>query len=88
MPMFVCDLCGCGENTALGHFWGRESDYFGPELKGKALCSECMPDTFSDGSKNEDGGKWHGRFEKQPALPNLIEAGRYINRTKTGQKIV
>lgn len=36
MPVFVCDNCGCLENTALSNFWGR--------TKGEpALCSECDP---------------------------------------------
>jgi hypothetical protein len=65
MSLFVCDLCGHVDNTALGHYWGKNFDSFGPELKGKALCSECMPDTYSDGSPNEDGGKWHGKFPKK-----------------------
>lgn len=65
MSLFVCDLCGCVDNTALGHFWGRNSDMFADKsLKGKALCSECSPAEFKDGSKHEDGGKWHGRFPK------------------------
>lgn len=50
--MFVCDQCGCVENTALGHYWGRNVEALGGD--GRALCSEC-----SD-------GKWHGRFEKVP----------------------
>jgi hypothetical protein len=64
MSVFVCDLCGCVENTALGHYWGKDFNSFGPELKGKALCSECMPATYRDGSRNEDGGKWHGKWPK------------------------
>jgi hypothetical protein len=65
MGLFVCDICECVENTALGHYWGKDSAYFeDKKLKGKALCSECSPDKFSDGSSNEDGGKWHGKFLK------------------------
>jgi hypothetical protein len=62
--LFVCDLCGCVENTALGHFWGRDFNSFGPELAGKVLCSECSPSFYIDGGANEDGGKWHGEFPK------------------------
>lgn len=53
------------ENTATGHFWGRSNDFFGEELKGKALCSECTPTKYQDGSPNPRGGKWHGKFEKR-----------------------
>lgn len=80
MPLFICDKCNCVENTALGHFWGRDMELFGPELQKKALCSECMPDTYSDGSKNEDGGKWHGRFPKRQPTALEIQEGKFINR--------
>lgn len=36
MSLFVCEDCGCIENTALSNFWRRG--------KGKALCSECDPE--------------------------------------------
>jgi hypothetical protein len=35
MSLFVCDECGCVENTALSLFWVRED--------GPALCSHCDP---------------------------------------------
>lgn len=36
MGAFVCDSCGCLENTALSNYWIRK--------KGSpALCSECDP---------------------------------------------
>jgi hypothetical protein len=49
MSLFVCDDCGCVENTALagpGGYWGRT------RLDGKARCSACNPKV----------GKWHGHF--------------------------
>lgn len=36
MSLFVCDGCGCVENTALGKYWTRKIDG-----DGRALCSEC-----------------------------------------------
>lgn len=66
MPLFVCDTCDCVENTALGSFWSKHKHmrFFGI-ADGTALCSECAPDTYLDGSKNSKGGKWHNRFIKK-----------------------
>ena len=36
MPLFICDQCGCIENTALSMFWCKDSDH--------PLCSECDAD--------------------------------------------
>lgn len=72
MPLFVCDKCKAIENTATGHYWGKDQDYFGNSLLGMALCSECTPDKFAAGEPNEDGGKWHGHFPKDTATPELI----------------
>lgn len=82
MPLFICDRCQAIENTAVGHYWGaRELGDGKPprrwwaddDLLGKALCSECTPTEFYDGSKCDKGGKWHGRFPKETATPELIE---------------
>lgn len=35
------------------------------EDRGKALCCECSPKFYADGSINEDAGKWHNRFPKK-----------------------
>jgi hypothetical protein len=84
MSLFVCDKCGCVDNTATGHYWCKDMDMFeDPTLKGLALCSECAPDKFSDGSSSELG-KWHSKFEKK-----LWKDWRYcevINRNKGDKK--
>ena len=50
MPIFMCEQCGCIENTACSGYWSRK------ECEDKrALCSECDPNI----------GKWHGMFERQ-----------------------
>lgn len=36
MPIFLCDDCGCVENTACCFFWHYTKT-------GKKLCSECDP---------------------------------------------
>lgn len=65
MSLFVCEKCGCIENTALGFFWGRRVVTFKDSyLDGMALCSECAPAEFSDGTKSRYG-KWHGKFTKE-----------------------
>jgi hypothetical protein len=64
MPLFVCENCGVIENTALGHYWSRKAVKVSKlELQGKALCSECCPETFIDGSPTGKG-KWHDKFPK------------------------
>jgi len=37
MGAFVCDKCGCLENTALSNYWVREEG-------SPALCSACDPE--------------------------------------------
>ena len=65
MPLFVCEKCGCVENTALGFYWSRNRVKCKDEsLNGKALCSECAPQYYEDGSKSDFDGQWHGKFEK------------------------
>ncbi len=60
MPLFRCEKCGCIENTALGHYWG-DTEF------SKALCSECEPPFYPDGSVNKSGSKWHNKFPKEQA---------------------
>jgi hypothetical protein len=36
VSLFVCDNCGCVENTAISLYWVRD-------VGEKALCSECDP---------------------------------------------
>ena len=77
MPLFRCEKCGCIENTALGHFWSRSiQDFKGTEFE-KALCSECTPSFYPDGSKTKNGGKWHGHFPKEQATE--IDKGKLAN---------
>lgn len=70
MSMFQCQVCGCAENTALtacGHA-GLNDDCMDwsehPERRGKALCSACAPGKHSDGTECDDGGQWHGQFDR------------------------
>lgn len=65
MGLFVCDKCGCIENTALGFYWGRYLiKWKDSNLNGLALCSECAPSYYSDGGKT-NYGKWHGKFPRK-----------------------
>lgn len=66
MPVFACDECNTVENTALGHYWSRSlTDFEDVHKNGKALCSECTPATYADGSPTiNKGGTWHSRFPK------------------------
>lgn len=72
MPLFVCDRCGCVDNTAYGRYWSKDyPDMWDKENEGLALCTECAPTTFSDGTSTNQGwrlaeyGKWHNEFPKQ-----------------------
>lgn len=62
MSIYQCEECGCAENTALGWYWYTPHD--DPKYNNRHLCSACGPEKFSDGSRNEDCGKWHGIFER------------------------
>ena len=46
MALFVCDECGCLDDTNTSRFWRRVLEGLSP------LCSLCDPDI----------GKWHNRF--------------------------
>jgi hypothetical protein len=85
MPVFVCDNCDNIDNSACGGtFWTRNMDIWPEEYRGKALCVECAPKQYSDGSPNERAGKWHGRFPKRKATADMFHDGRngfaYIGR--------
>jgi hypothetical protein len=52
------------ENTATGFYWMKKQDMWADKtLTNKALCSDCAPTSFSDGSKS-GYGKWHNKFPK------------------------
>lgn len=54
MALFVCEECGCVENTALASFWNRRHT-----TDPRALCSECRPDMT-----------WHGCFPRRKYDPD------------------
>ena len=71
MSVFKCEKCGCAENTALGWYWSRRSladevdlSDVGEEFRGKALCSECAPTRYKDGTPTGFTHRWHGKFPK------------------------
>jgi hypothetical protein len=72
VSVFVCDECGCIDNTALTNYWSRNMKRPGGR-GGKALCSECDPDI----------GRWHGRFDRRPYDP---EVDAPINRPLSTQQ--
>ena len=63
MSIFQCSKCGCVENTACCDYWWEVY-----HEKKPALCSECNPKI----------GRWHGRFEKQPASGYWIGADGFL----------
>lgn len=75
MSLFVCDICGAIENTALGWYWQKDIKTWrwkDAAKNGKGLCSECTPTEFADGSLNDMGGTWHGQFPKRVATETLL----------------
>jgi hypothetical protein len=80
MPLFVCEKCNAIDNTALGSYWGAESNYDKWEdesLNGLALCCECTPLRYSDGTLTHVGGEWHGKFPKEQATKEkILEIGK------------
>ena len=80
MPCYVCEKCGCVDNTALGgNFWSYARSSFIAKNKGEhkegceklkgyipALCCEC------------NTGKWHNQFPKLHITANEY----YKNNTK------
>ena len=68
MSLYQCEKCGCIENTAIGFFHCRNTDWFSEyqkgTKKGMKLCSVCGPIKTSDGNVTKYG-KWHGRFRRR-----------------------
>jgi hypothetical protein len=81
MPLFICENCGAIENTSLGHYWSRNHIKFkDSSMNGKALCSECIPLEFEDGSK-AGKGKWHNHFPKEKFDSTIHKSEDYLNIT-------
>ena len=87
MSLFICENCGCIENTALGFYWGREFVKFMDEkMNGKALCSECIPSYFIDGTR-AGKGVWHGRFPRVKFDPQVHKFEDYVNGEQIKKQI-
>lgn len=67
MSIFMCEKCGCVENTACCNYWESKYPYEGGSSKA-LLCSECDPDI----------GRWHGRFEKRPAKGMVLGSDGFL----------
>ncbi len=82
MPLFICDECGVIENTALGFCSGRKFRPWkkGSGKNGKALCSDCVPDTYANGNPNPRGSEWHGTFERVIATEDILKTSYSLKR--------
>ena len=65
MPLYVCEICGCIDNTALGHAYHPKVDEKGELVRdeeGRIVfdrrCTECKT------------GVWHAKFPKEKYDPN------------------
>lgn len=87
MPLFICDECGCVENTVSGNYWNKDnkSSWKKKDL-GRALCSEHAPTHFKNGEKvSRNNGKWHGEFkQRKPTKKELATPDYFIYRGKHG----
>jgi hypothetical protein len=65
--MFVCEVCGCVENTGCGNWWTRFDNHKKvcdiPD--GTALCSACTPTHYKSGEVDKSAGKWHMYFTRR-----------------------
>lgn len=71
MPLFVCAICHCVDNTAMGNYW-LDTGGFRRE-KRPPRCTLCDPEI----------GHWHGKFERmdyQDWLKKFPNAGELLNR--------
>lgn len=89
--LFVCDECHGVDNTALGRYWTRDFGYYHDDVDSKALCTECAPKRLKNGKKSRYNGRWHNRFKKVIATPEVIKLiGRnafvYISDIKYEEK--
>jgi len=68
MSLYQCEHCGCCENTALGMQSGTPARWFDwagiEDRRGMHLCSACMPQFYSDGTRVSRGGGWHHQFAR------------------------
>ena len=63
MSIFQCSSCGCGEDTALCHYWSARVRETTP------VCSACDPKI----------AKWHDQFPREPfAVLHEREIGRLL----------
>ena len=69
MSTYICEKCGCIDNTACGgNYWrvkGKMNLFKDEYSNTHVLCVECTPKEFKDGSKNTEAGKWHNKFPKK-----------------------
>lgn len=69
MSLFICENCGCIDNTAMNNnYWCRNMK--GIWTDKRALCQECTPTTYADGTPVGidcwgKTGVWHNYFPKR-----------------------
>jgi hypothetical protein len=68
MPLFLCSVCGCYENTALSNYWMRTFDKPKGQPPAPPLCSACDPKIAA----------WHGRFAQKPAEGMFVGADGFL----------
>jgi hypothetical protein len=86
MSLFVCDKCGCVENTALSGFWWRPKG-------APALCSACDPQfgrwhgrfkrQLWNGLEEVNNREYYAIPTKSENITKLTEQATYTTAKKT-----
>jgi len=95
MSTYICEKCGCIDNTACGgNYWavvGKLNDFADEYSNTHVLCAECTPAEYADGTPTETRGKWHDMFPKthwskigEKEIMQLYrkKQGNYVNAEK------
>lgn len=73
MSTYICDKCGCIDNTAcMGNYHaigmmrcGQDKMFKDEYANTHYLCTECTPVEYSDNTRKRGAGKWHNLFPKK-----------------------
>lgn len=71
MPLFVCSICHCVDNTATSNYWLDVGGLH--RAKRPPRCAQCDPEI----------GQWHDKFQRmdyQDWLRKFPNSGELLNR--------
>lgn len=68
MSSFICENCGCIDNTAMNNSYHSRNLNLYNDVR--ILCQVCSPKVYKDGTPVEEDswcgnvGEWHNKFER------------------------